>query len=484
MFVLISLWSIAFQPQNNVNGYDGTFYRNTAQQITAAQPITGPLPWIYRVGTPFLAATFSPLTGGDLVSSFKLINIAASALTTLLLTIYLRRHVGSVYARLIVMFLFLTQWHAPVRFAYFYPTSVDFWLMVFILLALLISDKIRETVGAQHDGVENVKPLTPNPPTPFPRLRLEGGEGLNTPDLKPLPEVGAGVGVGLDIAKVFKHLPLQNKYLWIALLSVVIFVGVLFREVMALFGVTALLITNPFQWSRNPTYIRGVKLPNPAFLLPLLAAVGGFMLIRVLVTVNQEGYPYTFDGTIYLWLYDKRLMTYLLAWFVAFGPVLALVLYNWRRGAVWLAQRQDVVVFVLALVVLAWVGGTDTERFLYWGMPIFYVLLGKALEDHAAWLKRSPILLLVLVVTQMLTQRFLLPTPDFNPIVVPQITPMLTILGSDTSFEHLQTFYSTLRWQNFSFALTIQHLVLAAVLIFWISIRAGRFENTMTHTKK
>jgi hypothetical protein len=426
MFALVSLWSIAFQPQNNINGYDGMFYLNSAQQIASGQPITGPLPWIYRIGTPFLAAVVAPLTGGDLVSGFKLVNIAASALTTLLLMLYLRRHVSNVYARLIVMCLFLTQWHASVRFAYFYPTSVDFWLLVFILLALLISDKIREM---WHERVQHVAPL-------------------------------------------------QNRYVWIGLLTVVIFVGVLFREVMAVFGITALFICNPLRWSRNPTYIRGVKLPSLAFILPFAAAGGALLLIRALVVVNQEGYPYAFDATVYLWLYDKRLMTYLLAWFVAFGPILALVLYNWRRGAGWLSERQEVVVFVLALVVLAWVGGTDSERFLYWGMPVFYVLLGKAIEDHAAWLRRSPILLFVLVFTQLLSQRFLMITPDFNTLTEPQIAPFLTVVGSDTSFEHLQTFYSTLRWQNISFALTIQHLALAAVLLLWISIRAGRFQDT------
>ncbi|MFN8376553.1 MAG: hypothetical protein U0694_27245 [Anaerolineae bacterium] len=419
MFALVSLWSFAFQPANSVSGYDGTFYLSMAQQMAQGQPVTGPLPWIYRVGTPFLAAVFAPLTG-DLIASFRLVNIAASALTTLLLALYLRRHVSSLWARLIVMALFLTQWHAPVRFAYFYPTSVDFWLMVFVLLALLLADQLRAAFAV---GAQRAVPL--------------------------------------------------NPYLWLGLLCLVIFVGGLFREVIAIFGLTALFISNPLIVSVNPTFIRRVSF-KPVLFLPLLAAVASILLLRALVVVNQEGYPYTFDGTVYLWLYDKRLLTYLLAWFVAFGPLLALVLYNGRRAAAWLAQRQDVIVFVLGLVALAWVGGTDTERFLYWGMPVFYVLLARALEDHAAWLRKSPVLVTVLLVTQMLSQRLLLPTPDFNTIAQPQLVPLLTVLGADTSFEHLQTFYSTLRWQSISFQLTMQHLALAALLLLWISTRAGR----------
>ncbi|MBC7814955.1 MAG: hypothetical protein H7175_27605 [Burkholderiales bacterium] len=420
MFVLVSLWSIAFQPQNNVNGYDGMFYLNMAQTMAHGQPVTGPVPWIYRVGTPFLAAIVAPITG-DMVAAFKLVNIAASLLTTLLLAVYLRRHVGSMYARLIVMFLYLTMWHAPVRFAYFYPTSVDFWLMAFVLAALLLGDMIREKY-ADGVGAQRAAPL-------------------------------------------------------LVLLSVVIFVGVLFREVVAVFGVAALFIGNPLIFGHNPTYIRRINLSNFANVLPFLAAIAGIFVSHALVVVNQEGYPYTFDGTIYLWLYDKRLMTYLLAWFVAFGPLLALVLYNWRRAVEWLSQRQDVAVFVLAIVVLAWVGGTDTERFLYWAMPIFYVLLGKALEDHGAWLRRSQVLVTVLVATQLLTQRFLLPTPDFNTLTEPQIFPLLTVLGTDTAFEHLQTFYSTLRWQSISFALTVQHVALLAILLLWMSIVAGRWKH-------
>jgi hypothetical protein len=416
MFALVSLWSIAFQPQNNYAGYDGTFYVTSAQQIAQGQPPTGPLPWIYRMGTPFVAAVMTPLTG-DLITSFKLFNLVASALTTLLLALYLRRHVGSMSARLIVMFLFLTQWHAPVRFVYFYPTSVDFWLMVFILVALLLSDEIRCA-----------------------------------------EETGAG----------------ERRALFIGLLSLLIFVGILFREIVAVFALTALFISNPLRFSHNPTYLRQIKLPNVNYFVPLLAALGGWLMVNALVVINQEGYPYTFTGTVYLWLYDKRLLSYLLAWFVAFGPVLMLVAYNWRRASAWLAGRQDVILFVLALVALAWVGGTDTERFLYWGMPVFYVLLGRAIDDHAAWLRKSPILLLALIVTQLLSQRFLLSTPDFNALAEPQLTPLLTVLGTDTSFEHLHTFYSTLRWQDLSFALTVEYLVLAAVLLVWMSTRAGQ----------
>jgi hypothetical protein len=428
MFALVSLWSVAFQPQNNINGYDGMFYLRMSEHIAHAQPITGPLPWIYRVGTPFLAAAFAPLTG-DLLASFKFVNIAASALTTFLLVLYVRQHVASCAARLVVMFLFLTQWHAPVRYAYFYPTSVDFWLMVFVLCALLLCDAIREIL--KHSGTENVGAWRPK--------------------------------------------PLLQRYGLIGLLSLVVFVGTLFREVIALFGVLALLIANPIVVARNPTYVQRVRPSHPMLLLPLAAALAGVLLLRALVIVNQEGYPYTFDGTVYLWLYDKRLLPYLYAWFVAFGPALALALYDWRRGAVWLAKRQEVALFVLALVALAWVGGTDTERFLYWGMPIFYVLLGRALDEHQTWLRRSPLLIIVLVITQLLSQRFLLPTPDFNTIAQPQLFPLLTVLGADTAFEHLHTFYSTLNWQSLSFQLTMQHLGLAALLLLWISRRAGTY---------
>ncbi len=453
MFVLVTLWSLAFQAQNNVNGYDGMFYVNMGQQLVQGEPVTGPIPWIYRVGTPFLAALLTPITR-DLLVSFKWVNVGASLLTTVLLWLYLRRHVDKVYARLVVMFLYLTQWHAPVRFAYFYPTSIDFWLMVFVLAALLLSDEIR--------GGRTAK--TPRTPREDKEREEKTRAELNHRDT--------------ESAEKIEVESTREQFVLIGLLSVVIFVGVLFREVVAVFGVTALFIHNPIVFATNPTFIQRLKLPHPLYFLPLVGAAAGVLVSHALVTVNQTGYPYTFDGTVYLWLYDKRLMPYLLAWFVAFGPMLVLVLYNWRRSMAWLAQRQDVVVFVLALVVLAWVGGTDTERFLYWGMPIFYVLLGKALDDHAAWLRKSPLLLGVLFGTQMLSQRFLLPTPDFNTIAQPQIFPLLTVLGADVEFEHLHTFYSTLNWQSLSFALTMQYFVLAAALLVWVSWRAGRYRTS------
>jgi hypothetical protein len=95
--------------------------------------------------------------------------------------------------------------------------------------------------------------------------------------------------------------------------------------------------------------------------------------------------------------------------FIAFGPALVLPLYFWRTAADWLKSQPGLAWTLAIFLVLGWVGGSDTERIVYWAMPIVYALLGVILEKHA--LPRS--FLAVLAVLQLLSHRVFQTLPDF-----------------------------------------------------------------------
>ena len=123
-------------------------------------------------------------------------------------------------------------------------------------------------------------------------------------------------------------------------------------------------------------------------------------------------------------------------------------------------------VFLAGMALLAWIGGSDTERFLYWATPIVFVLIGRAFEGHVE-VFRAPALLALLAVSQAISQRIFWTTPDFGP--GPHLIPVLTSLSGEVAYKDLVSFHGE-RWiKAVSLA---EYLALAMVLLLWLRHRA------------
>jgi hypothetical protein len=79
----------------------------------------------------------------DLMLGFKVVNLIAAALATLLLAAWLRAYVREWTTAALVTLLFVTQWHAPVRFTFFAPVYADPWLLVVLLAGLLLLRRVH-----------------------------------------------------------------------------------------------------------------------------------------------------------------------------------------------------------------------------------------------------------------------------------------------------------------------------------------------------
>jgi hypothetical protein len=79
-----------------------------------------------------------------------------------------------------------------------------------------------------------------------------------------------------------------------------------------------------------------------------------------------------------------------------------------RPALALLRDRVDLLVMLLGFAVLGWIGGTDTERILFWSAPIVLVLIGTSLSA-AAW--RAPYLVALFAVAQAFAMRLWWPTP-------------------------------------------------------------------------
>ncbi|MDQ4146714.1 MAG: hypothetical protein M3120_03330 [Pseudomonadota bacterium] len=179
---------------------------------------------------------------------------------------------------------------------------------------------------------------------------------------------------------------------------------------------------------------------------------------------GQNGYSY-FDTIIYFTTH-KSFGSYLLGWYVAYGPVLAFILFNLNRCRVLLVNHPHLAVYLACVSVLAWVGGTDTERFLYWAMPVVYALIGRSIVDLLPLVKDFTLAFAV-AITQIIGQRAIWIIPDY-PGAVHYTWLILAPLGNEVKYLDLWSFHADPTVQAVSL---IEHLVLTAALLLYLWYR-------------
>lgn len=319
--------------------WDADHYFLMTQQLAAGETVTAAAPYAYRKLAPWIVAQ---CCAGDIQRGFLFLNLAAGAALAVLLALWLRGFMQSAGIRLLIVAAFALQWHAPLRFAFYYPVYIDPLFQVFLLAALIVGERLT------------------NPST-----------------------AAAGAAYVMLVAA-----------------------GTYAREVMLVVPVCAL--AGAVALRRAP---RSYAWPA----LALAAGIAALMAARV--NTDPVG-GYRFLDAIALHLANKPIESLALVWFIAFGPLLAVVLFDWRATLAFLSRRLDLALMPLAFVVLSYIGGHDTERYLFWAMPIVYLLIAQSIERHRA-LVSAPVVAGLLLVGQVLSQRVLWPVPDPGAAVTP-----------------------------------------------------------------
>jgi len=142
LFAIVSVVSAHQQHVKILRYLDSDEYYWMAYKFHINVPVDQSAPWVYRIATPWLAsfATANQIASG---TPFFAINLASSLLIALLLVTLLRNFIASPAVRIIVIVLFLTEWHAPTRFIYYHPMYVDPLFMLFLLMGCIVIDRTR-----------------------------------------------------------------------------------------------------------------------------------------------------------------------------------------------------------------------------------------------------------------------------------------------------------------------------------------------------
>ena len=375
-FIVVNLVSQAFQKPillNGGRGSDGVHYYAVAENLSKGCLPRAVAPYVYCIGTPLLASLVSSALRMDLIVSFKTINIVGNLVTVILLLLWLRRYLDNSKVRTLMVLLFVTQWLSPVRFVYFYPVYVDPWCFVFLLAGLL---------------------------------------GIYSFVVKP-------------------------TWLSVCYLALVSFVGTIFKESVFVIPLALLFSTDPliqqgdsFLQRVSLAFARARRKLVPMSIVPLVCGVMGLLSVWLIASQTND---YSFFKAALKWAYRKPILTYLTAWFITFGPMMILPIYDWRRNFVFLRDNQYLLIYLSSIAVLGWVGGSDTERILYWAMPVVYLLMGRSLQNVSKFL--SARLFLLLILAQLISQRVFLTIPDPTSVPVP-VSYSFTLALLDRLFSY------------------------------------------------
>lgn len=394
--------------QNDGRAVDGQWYYQVAEQIAAGEDIASKGPFVYRVGTPYLASQLSP---DNLLQGFLYANLIANVLTTLFIYLFFRQFLKARTSILLMLLLF-THWASTIRFVWYNHVYTDPWTVTFISAGLLV-------LALMHKKV------------------------LNT-----------------------------GGYVLLALLSAI---GVYFREIILLVPLSAALLHNPIQyfWPMKKA-VMTFEWGNVRFLywIPMLVvSVLSFLSLKLLVE-NTTGY--SFLTAILRWFYDKSIAEYLLGWSIVYGAVFALLVWFWKDVWNFFKEHQYLLGAFSIIAVLAFVGGSDNERFAFWAAPIVYVLFGVIVEKYWSTLK-IPYILACILAIQAYCHRLFWSIPQVRELSE-KGAGLSTLLGP-IGIENSLNLTSHHGHPEVQVAAMLQYIIAFAVLFGLLAFQKWRLEK-------
>ena len=386
---------------NGGKGWDGLTYYSMTEQIQAgANPVVGVMPHIRRLGTPFLVARFSQITGINILDSALYINLAGALITALLLYFWLKKFFKEFWITCLLCFLFMMTWYAPVRYSFYVPFTTDPWGAVWFVGALLLLNSMRNSYKIKRDRV--------------------------------------------FMGYLFAY-------------SLVISIGNLFRESNAILCILPLFILYPFRkfnisyktmtvhhgllFIRKTWNLYFVR-QNLFLLVPFLFIAGSNIFIKKHIAISDLN-DYSYLGNILTCFYTKTLPEYILGVLTAFGPLLLLVPLYYSRFKSLLWERQELLVLLMVSLLLGYIGGTDTERILCMsGFPVILILLGISIKG----LFYSPQRwwFYILFIFQTIAMRFFWSLPDYDVKSGHTPVPFFGLMSS-----HVKYLYLYSHWSNY-----------------------------------
>lgn len=432
ILVTILFFSVCFiykgqQPISleNGKGWDGVAYYKITEQIhEGTLPIEGPAPFIKRFGNFILVSYYSEITGLDLMESALHVNLFGMFITVILLLFWFRIFIKSYWVRALLLLLFMTAWFAPLRISFYLPMSSDTWGALWFLVGLLLLNYIRKL----HDN--------------------------------------------------------EKSIFWsVVIFSMIVAVGILFRESNAVLALAIFFILNPFEFfsPSSKTLTRSYLLNymkklwgfyfNKKFIvlfMPIVAVVIVNLAVSTFVIKIDESGSYNgYFWAIMTWLYTKSLPEFALGVFNAYGPIFLLTPFFYGLFKSFFIKRQELFFLLVISFFFGYIGGADTERILFMsGFPIVLVLIGFSIES--VFKSEQRWWLYVLLLFQTIAYRFYWFLPDYPNLTDNKPLPLFSLIGEDFQYLYL---YAQHGHVYLNAILFIEYIILFLATIYVLSYK-------------
>jgi len=249
---------------------------------------------------------------------------------------------------------------------------------------------------------------------------------------------------------------------WVLLVSVSTVLGVLVRESSLVPAGAFLFATQPL--STKKSFFRGLAARfRLVQTLPLLLGLGTWLAVRRLVVAEgRAGLAEQLRPLLHL-ARVKFPLAMPLGVALTFGPILVLACCAPRSSRRFLLRHQDLAAALMSLTFMAWIGGSDTERLLYYAAPVVFILIGRTLDrlDPVRELRW----LVPLLVLQTIAARWYWVLPDSGPMGG---VAFLTVFGREVAYEQL---WSSHMGRALRMVLLTEYALLYAVFFWWIRAR-------------
>ena len=317
LFLGSNLNSALRQKQNTLNGGTAweTPYYKLAQQFILHQPREGEAPYAFRLGTPWLVSLVSRHDSMRAVRAAHLVGFATTTATV-------GPHLYAVGGPWLTSFV-----SPPDLFRGFRIVNITGSAIATLLLVLWL----RGYVGDWRIRVILVTLFLIQWDAP-PRLVYHSPVHVDA-------WLFVFVLAGLLVLRRYIAEPSAGA---LAVLSAVAVVGAYFRDATLFVPLSLIAVHRPFVKADGRWQVR---LPPWPACVPFLLGFLAFLSTRHFAHQTDA---YSFWQTIYRFLYDKPVLTYIHAWFLAFGPVLFILLFDWKNARDFLLQEQWLALFLAA----------------------------------------------------------------------------------------------------------------------------------------
>lgn len=422
----VNFLSWQFQPQitnNNGQGMDGVDYFGIAEAFTKGETPSVRAPFVYRIGTPLLVALVSP---DNLMQGFQYINIISGSLIPIALLFWISLYYRQTIFRLMPILLFSLTWHSPLRLSWYYPVHSDPLAVLIMVLSLIIMYHLL-----------NSENISKKKSTFFVLFIILTVLGVLVREICLVPALLYFIA-NIQFTKRDNNLDYQSQKSYDT-------------------DQSKLNNNHKYYFKQFEKYFPKINIINKFSVLPIIFGIIVFFSIRLFV---ESTVSYSFAGAAYSWIYRKSVLIYIHSWLLAYGPVLFILMIKYGETIQFLKDNKLSAYYLLIIAFMGLAGGSDTERILFWAMPIVYLMLLRIISENAK-LFSSKLIVGIICVTQIINMRVFWATPDY-PNNYQSILPILTPIGNKFPLLDLWAWHSNLKVSMISFA---GYVILFVVLL-------------------